>query len=96
MTLLKQGANRRSRDQWCFVSSRNTQDGEEEEDDYIDSEDEREEGEKAPHENAFVFIDESGKLVYINPEEDEGEDVAGLEEKKEVGNRVTCCGCTRT
>lgn len=59
---------------------------EDEDDDYIDSEDEREEGEKAPHENAFVYIDESGKLVYINPEEDEGEDAAGLEEKKQVAN----------
>eukprot|EP00903_Cladosiphon_okamuranus_P016175 g14926.t1 len=52
------------------------------EEDYIDSEDEREEGEKAPHENAFVYIDESGKLVYINPDE-EGEDAARLEEKKQ-------------
>lgn len=64
------------------------QDEEEEEEDYIDSDDEREEGEKAPHENAFVYIDDSGKLVYINPDEEdgdegEGEGAAGLEEKEE-------------
>lgn len=41
----------------------------EEEDDYIDSDDEREEGEKIPHENAFVYIDSSGKLVYVEPDE---------------------------
>lgn len=73
--------------------SRDQDEEEEEDDDYIDSDDEREEGEKAPHENAFVYIDESGKLVYINPEEDgegerEGEDAsAGLEEKEQVATQ---------
>lgn len=58
-------------------------DAEEEEEDYIDSDDEREEGERAPDENAFVYIDNSGKLVYVDPEEDEEEDKeAGLEEKE--------------
>lgn len=73
-------------------SNLQTRDGEaeeEEEEDYIDSEDEREEGEKTPHENAFVYIDESGKLVFVDPEddnEDGGEakeaGAGGLEEKE--------------
>ncbi|CAM9309596.1 unnamed protein product [Ascophyllum nodosum] len=61
---------------------------EDEEEDYIDSEDEKQEGEKAPHENAFVFIDNFGKLVYVDPEEGE-RDEAHLEEKQEeVGPRL--------
>lgn len=49
------------------------QDEQELEEDYIDSDDEREEGEKAPHENAFVYIDNSGKLVYVEPEDDDND-----------------------
>lgn len=86
----------------CFQNqAQNNDQQEEEEEDYIDSDDEREDGEKAPHENAFVYIDESGKLVYVEPEEEEGGEgdvkgggvAAGLEEK-EVGTtqRQDSCG----
>ncbi|CAM9991694.1 unnamed protein product, partial [Ectocarpus sp. 13 AM-2016] len=72
------------------LQAQNDDQQEEEEEDYIDSDDEREDGEKAPHENAFVYIDESGKLVYVDPEEEEGGEgdvkgggvAAGLEEKE--------------
>lgn len=60
------------------------------EEDYIDSEDELE-VEKAPHENAFVYIDESGKLVYVEPDEpQEAEEAAGEEvkEKEEEGKET--------
>lgn len=53
------------------------------EEDYIDSEDELE-VKNAPHENAFVYIDESGKLVYVEPDEpQEAEEAAGEEKEKE-------------
>lgn len=53
-------------------------------------------GERAPHENAFVYIDNSGKLVYVEPEDEgneadeggsggSGSDVQDTGEEKQQG-----------
>lgn len=62
------------------------EDGGDDEEDYIDSDDEREEGEKTPHENAFVYIDETGKLVYVDPEPDEADDCGEEKEEMKTGD----------